>query len=104
MFTEEELHRIINSKEFLADYSVIQQSLVNSQALQNVLFAGEIVNRLGYLTEAILSSSELLRDSGTELFRIGAETAEVLAQSTFFEPVVRKRLRFRAVLLYELAN
>lgn len=104
MFTKEELLSITKSQEFIADYSVVQQGLVYNQAKQDVLFENEIVNRLAYFTEAILSSSNSLKEDGVDLFRIGAEISEVLSMMQSFNEITKKKLRFRAVLLYELAN
>src|SRR5665213_18517 len=105
MFSIEELNGIIGGNEFLSDYSFVQQSLVNSQARQSFLFSDESTASLSYLTEAILASIPTWDiDEGFELCKIGGEIAEVLSTHTSFDEETKKRFRFRAVLLYELAN
>jgi len=105
MFSIEELNSVIQQKDFLSDYSLIQQSLLNNQVKQESLFQTDVINRLAYLTEAILtSSSEIRSGNNPNLFKIGGETAEVLSMYKEFNDDLKKRFRLRAAVLYELAE
>lgn len=101
MYSIQEIDQVVSSPEFKEDLSLVHQALGLMRFGQAQLFEQSAIGRLKQFVECVLASApDWDLQQRSHLCRTAAEVAEVLSG---FAPK-SKRDRFRAILLYELAN
>lgn len=103
MFSEDEIHQIVNDKQFQADYSWVQQNLLNKSLSHKFIPDDKAIDRLDYFVESAIASCPYW-EAGTLLSRYAAELAEVLSVYPDFSTEERRKNRIRSAILYEYAG
>ncbi len=106
MFSLEVLDGVVAQPQFIQDYSKVREGLAFERAGQRGLFDDGLISRLSYFVEGVLASAPSWTDSGrcSDMCRIAAEIAELLALKSQDDSALAKRLRVRSTLLYEIAG
>ncbi|MBZ5532162.1 MAG: hypothetical protein LAO20_12085 [Acidobacteriia bacterium] len=102
MFSIEEIRGVMASASFRTDLALVQESLSRYRLdEQEHLFSHSALPRLRQFVECVLASApdwnQLARE---EVCKAAGEVAEALA----FQAGLDNKMRFRAILLYELAG
>ncbi|KQK24345.1 hypothetical protein AR438_17095 [Chryseobacterium aquaticum] len=105
MFTGEQLEIVVGSIAFQSDYNWVQESLVYRQNKMNILFKDELLERLDYFLEAVMSSfPDWSQAERTIICKIGAEIGEALSYNDELSEIAKKKYRLRSSILYEAAG
>lgn len=105
MFSQSQIESLVESDDFQADRSYVQQALAEIRYGQDSLFDQSAISRLRNLVECVLASAPGWQTSGrTSVCRLVGELAELLAHQPTLSDADKKRCRLRASLLYELGD
>lgn len=104
MYRHEELVHVLSDTQYIHDRYRVNEGLIRFRLHGELVdFDAEIIGRLRYLVEVILASAPSW--SGiSPLTQAAAEAAECLSLCSEVETDGRRRLQFRAALLYELGG